>query len=152
MSIFRTILKFLAGLVGGKLQLLLITGGILAFGWWHLHATAVAYSEGAKAGRQSTLKDQAKEIDRKIGGILAQAALERAELDAQRTALDSERTRLSAQRREINSALTAGISQLATRDAVLRNEISNTPDADVLVRYRLALSRARTAEAARAQP
>ncbi len=123
-----------------------LAAGLLILGWWHQHAVAAAYRQGATDRERSALQEAAEKIE-------ADTAATRKALDDRKTALDlqssqlaGERAALSTARSGLNSALSASLSQISTQTLDIKNEIHDLPDSAINDRFRLALQRARDSE------
>lgn len=141
------ILTWIIGLLGGKTRATLIGIAAVAVGWYLVHSKTVAYQDGKDAGRIEAYYEARSRMEAATTIERARIAQERSELDTARQALTYERNAVQAQRRDITAVLNAGISTLAGRDVEIRNEISNTSDTAVDDRFRLALARAKLADA-----
>lgn len=124
--------------------------GIAILGWWHQHEVSKAYRRGATDREKSALADAAKKVEEDSAGERKAIEARRAELDLVESKIQGERAALNTARTGINSALAAGLNQIAAQGVDTRNEIQSVPDDAVNGRFRLALERARLAERERA--
>jgi hypothetical protein len=129
-----------------KLKASLAVALIIAASWYVKHAETKAFDRGVAAGQQQLFVDQARQLETRAKEERAALLLERSDLNAAMRKLASDRATVEAQRRSLTSELNRGLSDLDRRDTVIRNEISGTPDSDLLPQVRDALSAIRRAE------
>lgn len=126
---------------------------VLAAVWWHQHAVAIAYRQGATDRERSALQEAAAKVESDTAAQRKQLADRQVSLDAEQSRNAGERTALNSARAGLSAALSASLNQIATQNLDIKNEIQDTPDDAVNARFRLSLQRARTAERERtAQP
>lgn len=123
---------------------------LAALGWWHQHEVAKAYRLGATDREASALQEAAAKIESQTAEERQALQARSLALDGQQARLQGERAALSSAREGIKSALSASLNQISGQEVTIRNEIQDTPDDAVNGRLRLALERARAAEAERA--
>ena len=137
---------WLVMLLGGKLRASIIGISIIIIGYGYFYVKAAAYRDGKDAGRIEAYKTEKSKVETEMASERTRIAQERSDLAKALTAFTAERNALQTQRRDITATLNRGLSEIAARDVEIRNEISDTVDADVDSRFRTALARARAAD------
>jgi hypothetical protein len=132
-----------------KLKLGLAIALVVAAGWYFEHEKTKAYERGVAAGQEKLFKDQARQLEEKSAAERAQLAHDRSELADAGKKLEAQRSALTAERRAAAAELDHSLDALSKKDIDIRNEVTHTPDADLLPRVRAALAAVRQAESSR---
>lgn len=126
-----------------------IVGALAVIGWWHQHAVAVAYRQGATDRERSALQEAAMKVELDTIEQRKVLADRKTALDVQQAGIAGERAALNSARAGIASAFSASLNQIQTQNLDIKNEIQDLPDDAVNARFRLALQRARDSERGR---
>lgn len=131
-------------------RVIAFVGFSLAVVWYIKHVEAVSYRQGATDSETSALQKAADKVEKDTAARKADLDQREIDLNMLDAKTQGERAALNTARAGINSALSIGLSQIATQGVDVRNEIKAVPDNAVNDRFRLALQRADDADRQRA--
>lgn len=128
----------------------LLGAGALFVVWYIKHVETVSYRQGATDRETSALQEAAAKVEKDTAARKADLDQRETDLDMLEAKTQGERAALNTARAGINSALSQGLSQLATQGIDTRNELKTVPDDALFARFRLSLQRADVADRERA--